>query len=183
MLLTLPSGSAMLSLSLTAPGRHPTTHALPQERSMDKRLFDEVVAFAIEKEQQAVDDYTSASRTVKRAHVKKMLLEFAAQEEGHKRKLQSIDREKVADASIADIPDLRLADYADSASLTPDMDYQDLLTVAMKREEKAHNLYSTLASKSREPGLKRLFEMLAREEAKHKLALEKEYDDHVLTEN
>lgn len=150
---------------------------------MDKKLFDEVVAFAIEKEQQAVDDYTSASETVKRAHVKKMLLEFAAQEEAHKRKLEGIDRTKVADASIADIPDLRLADYSDNVVLSPDTDYQDLLTVAMKREQKAHNLYTTLASKSREPGLKKLFEMLAQEEAKHKLALEKEYDEHILTEN
>ena len=150
---------------------------------MNKKLFDEVVAFAIEKEQQAADDYTAASRTVKRAHVKDMLLSFAAQEESHKRKLEGIDREQVDDAAIVDIPDLRIADFSDSAEFTPDMDYQDLLTVAMKREEKAHNLYATLASKSSEPELRKLFELLAQEEAKHKLALEKEYDDHVLTEN
>ena len=158
-------------------------HSLPQETQMDRKLFDEVVAFAIEKEQQAADDYSAASKTVKRAHLKSMLLEFAAQEEAHKRKLESIDRERVAEAAIVDIPDLRIADFRDSAELTPDMDYQDLLTLAMKREEKAHNLYATLASKSREPELRRLFELLAQEEARHKLALEKEYDDHILTEN
>ena len=150
---------------------------------MDKKLFDEVLEFAIEKEQQAVDDYTAASKTVQRSSIRDMLLEFAAQEETHKRKLMGIDREAVAETSIVDIPDLKIADYSDTVEVTPDMDYQDLLTVAMKREQKAHNLYATLASNSSEPGLKRLFEMLAQEEAKHKLALEKEYDEHVLTEN
>ena len=150
---------------------------------MDKRLFEEVVEFAIEKEQQAVDDYTEASKAVQPPHMRDMLLEFAAQEEAHKRKLMGIDREAVEETSIVNIPDLKIADYSDSVELTPDMDYQDLLTVAMKREEKAHNLYSTLASNSSEPVLKQLFEMLAQEEAKHKLALEKEYDEHVLTEN
>ena len=150
---------------------------------MDKGHFDEVVAFAIEKEQEAVDDYTAASKTVKRAHVRDMLLEFAAQEEAHKRALMGIVREKVAETSIVDIPDLKIADYSDTVALTPDMDYQDLLAAAMKREETAHNLSTILASDTGEPDLKRLFEMLAHEEAKHKLALEKEYDEHVLTEN
>lgn len=150
---------------------------------MDKTHFDEVVAFAIEKEQEAVNDYTAASKVVKRANMRAMLLEFASQEEAHKRKLLGIDRGKVAETAIVDIPDLRIADYSDTAALSPDMDYQDLLTAAMKREEKAHNLYTTLASNTNEPELKRLFEMLAQEEAKHKLALEKEYDEHVLTEN
>ena len=150
---------------------------------MDKGHFDEVIAFAIAKEQEAVDDYTAASKTVKRANVKDMLLEFAAQEEAHKQKLMGIDQEKVAETSIVNIPDLKIADYSDTVELTPDMDYRDLLTAAMKREEKAHNLYTTLASSADEPGLKRLFEMLAQEEAGHKLALEREYDEHVLTEN
>ena len=150
---------------------------------MDKGHFDEVVAFAIAKEQEAVDDYTAASKTVKRANVKDMLLEFAAQEEAHKQKLMGIDQEKVAETSIVNIPDLKIADYSDTVKFTPNMDYRDLLTAAMKREEKAHNLYTTLASSADEPGLKRLFEMLAQEEAGHKLALEREYDEHVLTEN
>lgn len=150
---------------------------------MDRREFDEVVAFAIEKEQEAVDAYTTASRMVKRAHVSEMLLGLAAQEEGHKRKLMNIDREKVEGADVVDIPDLKVADYSDAVEITEDMDYQDVLTVAMKREEAAHNLYTVLASKTKEKELSRLFELLAQEEAKHKLALEKEYDEHVLSEN
>jgi len=150
---------------------------------MEKQNFDEIVQFAIDSEQEAVDAYTTASEIVTRKSVKDMLLGLARQEEMHKRKLQSIDRERVESAAIVEVPDLKIADYTDDVTVTPNMGYQDILVVAMKREEKAHNLYTTLASNTGDPVLKKLFELLAQEEAGHKLALEKEYDEHVLTEN
>jgi len=150
---------------------------------MKKDLFDEIIRFAIDGEQEAVDAYTTASETVTRTNVKKMLLGMARQEQMHKEKLESIDRERVADTAIVNVPDLRIADFMDDVTITADMDYQDILAVAMKREEKAHNLYTTLASNTEDAELRKVFELLAQEEAGHKLALEKEYDEHVLTEN
>ncbi len=150
---------------------------------MEKRSFDEILDFAIQKEREAVDGYTMAAEMVKRSNVREMLLAMAKQEEGHRIKLTNIDRAKVERAHIAKVPDLRIADYTDTVEVTPSMDYQDLLAVAMKREEKAHNLYTTLASHTEEPELRKLFEFLAQEEAKHKLSLEREYDEHVLTDN
>jgi len=150
---------------------------------MKKDLFDEIIRFAIDGEQEAVDAYTTASERVARVSVKEMLLDLARQEQMHKKKLESIDRERVADAAIVNVPDLRIADFMDDVTITADMGYQDILTVAMKREEKAHNLYTTLASNTEDAELRKVFELLAQEEAGHKLALEKEYDEHVLTEN
>ena len=150
---------------------------------MTKDLFDEIIRFAIEGEQEAVDAYTTASEMVTRANVKEMLLDLARQEQMHKKRLESIDRERVADTAIVNVPDLRIADFMDDVTITADMGYQDILTVAMKREEKAHNLYTTLASNTEDAELRKVFELLAQEEAGHKLALEKEYDEHVLTEN
>lgn len=150
---------------------------------MKKGLFDEIIRFAIDGEQEAVDAYTTASETVTRANVKKMLLSMARQEQMHKEKLESIDRERVAETAIVNVPDLRIADFMDDVTITADMDYQDILVVAMKREEKAHNLYTTLASNTEDAELRKVFKLLAQEEAGHKLALEKEYDEHVLTEN
>jgi rubrerythrin len=160
-----------------------TTYRIRRTPGMNKKLFDEVIQFAIEGEQEAIDAYTTASGMVTRASVKDMLLGLAKQEMGHKKKLQSIDRDKIEAAAIADVPDLRLSEYMDDVKISPGMDYQDVLTVAMKREERSNNLYSTLASNSDDAGLKRLFSFLASEEAAHKLALEKEYDDHILTDN
>ncbi len=150
---------------------------------MDAMRFKEIIDFAIAKEQEAVDAYTAASEMVKRSNVKETLLGLAKQEEGHKRKLESIEPGKVSQAHIEKVPDLKIADYTDNAEITANMDYQEVLIVAMKREEKAHNLYAALASNTSDEDLKQLFEVLAREEARHKLALEKEYDDHVLSSN
>jgi rubrerythrin len=150
---------------------------------MDTVRFKEIIDFAIEKEQEAVDAYTAASAMVKRSNVREMLLGLARQEEGHKRKLEGVEPGKVETAHIERVPDLKIADYTDNVEITADMDYQDVLVVAMKREEKAHNLYAALASNTSDGDLKRLFEVLAQEEARHKLALEKEYDDHVLSWN
>lgn len=150
---------------------------------MDRKLFDEVIQFAIDGEQEAIDAYTTASEMVNRASVRDMLLGLAKQEMGHKRKLEQIDRERVEDAAIAEVPDLKLSDYMDDVTVTPGMDYQDVLTVAIKREERSNNLYTTLASNTHDADLRHLFDFLAREEAAHKLALEKEYDEHILTEN
>ncbi len=150
---------------------------------MEKEIFGEIVAFAILKEQEAVDAYTAAAGMVKHANVRGMLLGLARQEEGHKQKLMGIDSESLPETSLKEIPDLKISDYTDDVQITADMSYQDLLTIAMKREEVAHNLYTRLASISDEPEIRQLFEFLAQEEAKHKLALEKEYDEHILTEN
>jgi rubrerythrin len=150
---------------------------------MDTVRFKEIIDFAIEKEQEAVDAYTAASAMVRRSNVKAMLLDLARQEEGHKRKLQGIEPGRLERAHIERVPDLRIADYTDNVEISRDMDYQEVLIVAMKREEKAHNLYTALASNTSDEGLRKLFEILAQEEAHHKLALEREYDDHVLSSN
>jgi len=150
---------------------------------MDSTQFRETMAYAIEKEQEAVDAYTAAAGMVKHANIRDMLLDLAKQEEGHKRRLMAVEMDGVADAHLRDIPDLKIAEYAAETEFSPSMDYQAVLTVAMKREEAARNLYQHLASISDESGLRQLFEFLAQEEARHKLLIEKEYDEHVLTEN
>lgn len=180
---TLPFGVACqcyLGYSISGWRQGPSAG---REQLMKKDLFDEIIRFAIDGEQEAVDAYTTASEMVTRVNVKEMLLDLARQEQMHKKKLESIDRERVADAAIVNVPDLRIADFMDDVTITADMGYQDILTVAMKREEKAHNLYTTLASNTEDAELRKVFELLAQEEAGHKLALEKEYDEHVLTEN
>ncbi len=150
---------------------------------MERSQFEETLEFAIRKEQEAVDAYAAAAQMVTRANIADMLRGLAKQEEGHKRRLIAIDMTGVTEAHIRDIPDLKIAEYADDAGFSPTMDYQQVLTVAMKREEAARDLYRHLASISGESELRELFEFLAVEEAKHKLLLEQEYDENVLTEN
>jgi len=53
----------------------------------------------------------------------------------------------------------------------------------MKREKAAYRLYSDLAAKVQDAEIKKLFEGLAQEEAKHKLYFETQYDEEVLKDN
>ena len=62
------------------------------------------------------------------------------------------------------------------------MSFQDALVLAMKREKKAFKLYHDL-SEIAPNDLKDTFLALAQEEAKHKLRIELEYDNVILTEN
>ncbi len=50
----------------------------------------------------------------------------------------------------------------------------------MKSEEKSHEFYLRSAERCEAPDIKKLFQMLAQEEAKHKLKFEKMYEDDVL---
>jgi len=53
----------------------------------------------------------------------------------------------------------------------------------MKRERAAFELYSDMAEKVPDTNLKQVFVGLAKEEAKHKLFFETEYEEHVLMHN
>jgi rubrerythrin len=59
------------------------------------------------------------------------------------------------------------------------MPYNEILLLAMKREEKALKFYNELLEKADTDESKKLFKALCQEEAKHKLALETIYDDYM----
>jgi len=59
----------------------------------------------------------------------------------------------------------------------------EALQLAMKREKAANDFYMKCASTVGDPGVKKLFEFLAREESKHFELIEKEYNRFVAGEN
>ncbi|NOZ85974.1 MAG: ferritin family protein [Deltaproteobacteria bacterium] len=144
---------------------------------------DEVLNFAIEREQEAVDFYSDLAGKVDQEWMKKIFQNFAAEEKGHKAKLEGIKEGKKLFPAEKKIQDLKIGDYLVEESPTPDMSYQDALILAMKKEKKAFRLYMDLSEQVDDPDLQSTFLALAQEEAKHKLRFEVEYDDHVLKEN
>lgn len=150
---------------------------------MNFENVQEVIDYAIEKEQEAHDFYMAASEQESFSGSKQMLKEFAQEELKHKRMLEDLGTKGV-DKGIKDykwkwIPDIKRSDYAVELEYTPGMSYKDMLMLAMKREEKALELYNKLQDMSQEEDAKTLFKMLCQEEAKHKLALETMYDDYM----
>ena len=147
---------------------------------MDEKKFKEIIQFAIGKEVEAFNFYTEASGNAKYSGGKDLFLSLAKEEEGHRKLLANLNMEKVAQKRIEKVPDLKISDYMVDVEVKPDLSYADMLRIAMKREERSVKLYNDLKTSSGDKELEKLFTFLATEEAKHKLRLEKIYDDEIL---
>lgn len=147
---------------------------------MEESKFREMIQFAIGREVESINFYTQASQRVKYSGTKELFLDFAKQEEGHKKKLEEVDAGNIRIGKIERIPDLKISDYLVETELRPDSPYADILRVAMKREERSVKLYSDLQKQNDDENLKNLFAFLVQEESKHKYHLEKLYDEEIL---
>jgi rubrerythrin len=144
---------------------------------------DEILDYAIGQEEQAAAFYAELAERAQKAGMKNILLEFSREEQRHKERLLAVkwgDRELTPEQQVID---LKLSDYLVEVDASADISYQDALIVAMKRERAAFNLYSDMAEKVQDSELKTVFVGLAKEEAKHKLFFESEYDERVLRDN
>jgi rubrerythrin len=151
---------------------------------MDKfNLVDDIFDFAIDNEIKAYKFYTDLAAKMKNPEMKKVFLEFADEEQNHKKLLENVKKGNTFHVGIEKITDLKIADYVVDVKPTPNMDYPSALILAMKKEKKAFMLYTALATLADDPTSKQLFLSLAQQEAKHKLRFELEYDQVVLKED
>ncbi len=60
---------------------------------------------------------------------------------------------------------------------------EEAVKIAMEREKKAREFYLKCAAIVSDPGVKKMFEFLAKEEARHYELLEREYDRFIAGEN
>ncbi len=149
----------------------------------DFSTVDEILDYAIEMEQAAVDLYSQIAEKAATDVARKVFLGFAAEERGHKSKLVAVKAGKKFVGSAKAVQDLKIADYTNDIVLSATPSYEDILLFAMKQEKQAFRMYTDLAARVDRDDLRELFLLLAQEEAKHKLRFEVEYDEHCLTEN
>ena len=146
--------------------------------------INEILDFAIEREQRAVDLYTILSVDSANHEMKEVFFEFAKEEMNHKALLIKVKEEGTGTFEKMEITDMKIADYIVPENKPhEELTYPEALKLAMWREKAAYNLYKKLASIVNDVSFKNLFESLANEELKHKNRFEKEYDDYVLREN
>jgi rubrerythrin len=143
----------------------------------------EILDFAIEREEEANRFYLELSAEMERPEMKKVFQDFAQEELGHKRKLVAIKEGKILLSAGKKVEDLRLADYLITVEPGTELDYQQALVLAMKKEKASYKLYFDMASSVESETLRQTLLGLAQEEAKHKLRLEIEYDQQILKEN
>ena len=144
---------------------------------------DKILDFAILQEEKAVQLYTDLAGRVERPWMRQVFEEFAEEERVHKRKLLEVKSGKRLQHAIEKVQDLKIADYTVDADPGQELDYQQALIIAMKKEKAAFRMYSDLAGATDDENLRGTFLMLAQEEARHKLRFEIEYDDYILRDN
>lgn len=146
--------------------------------------IDDILDFAIAREQGAVDFYTRLSSDVSNKEMRDIFLQFAKEEMGHKAFLQKVKQEGVFDLPTTKIADIKIADYMSSQEKDVDkLTYPEALVLAMRREKAASDLYKKLSETIADPSYSSLFASLAEQELKHKNRFETEYDDYLSREN
>lgn len=148
----------------------------------DMSTLKGVIDFAMEKEAESQQLYKNLAGRIKSERLAGILIELAAEEQKHYDALKTLDLDLIPDAP-REVPDLKISDSMHEVSYSPDMNFQDILVLSMKAEEHSHSLYNGLAKHAEDPELKKLFEFIASQEAEHKLRLETEYDEFILTQD
>ena len=145
--------------------------------------LETILGFAIEKEIEAVEFYTNLGKEEAFSGSSKMFEEFAQEEGKHQKMLEEFRTKGVAagmeEYKLEWITDIKRSDYVVDLKYSPGMGYNEILMLAMKREEKALKLYNEFLAQADTDESRKLFKILCQEEAKHKLALETMYDDYM----
>ena len=151
---------------------------------MEFENLEAIVDFAIQKEREAAEFYQKISDDEEDfSGSKQMFAEFAAEEQKHEKILQEFKTEGVTKSlqeyQLKWITDIKRSNYLVDLDYEKGMPYNEILLLAMKREEKALKLYNDFLAQADTEESKKLFKILCQEEAKHKLALETMYDDYM----
>lgn len=150
---------------------------------MDENRFKEIIDYAISREVEAAKFYNELQVIAKLESSKHLLKDLENMELNHKRILENFKNEGLSEYSPINLSDLGISNFLAEVAIHKEMSFQEILIVAIKREENAFKLYKALAEEAENTEIKNLFLKLADEEAKHKHSLETIYDQEVYVEN
>ncbi|MHC4330222.1 MAG: ferritin family protein [Planctomycetota bacterium] len=137
----------------------------------------EILEFAISKEVESYNFYLALARRVDTDEIREVFEDLAREELGHKSRLELELIKTGRTIQPQQEPGRSDRDYIISeSSALLDMDYKDVLLLAMEKEEAAFRTYVNLVANARDGQIQDLLLALAEEEVKHKIRFETEYD-------
>ncbi|NIP24782.1 MAG: hypothetical protein GWN67_25575 [Phycisphaerae bacterium] len=143
---------------------------------------EEILELAVAREEDAHIFLMALAARMVNPDMRKVFEELAAEELEHKARLEL---EIVKTGRVVTEGKKKLYfeanDYAADVGSEIDMDYKDLLTMAMQKEESSFRLYVDLASRVTEEDAYETLLALAEEEVRHKMRFEMEYDNILRT--
>ncbi len=143
----------------------------------------ELVAKAAVEEDKSYKFYMDAIGFTEDAAAKIWLKDLAGEELKHKEMLQNFDTAKITKFEPDEAQDLHITEFLIDKDASDIKNFQDVLIVAMKKEQKAYNFYVSMAQSSDNEDIRNLCKILAGEELKHKHEIELFYDDIIFSEN
>lgn len=137
----------------------------------------EILEFAIAREIEANRFYLALAKRVESPEMRRVLEDFAKEELEHKEKLELevMKLGKVVPAvERVTIPEHEyIVSNVDSML---DMDYKDILMLAIEKEEASFRTYVNLVAQAKDEESREALLAIAEEEVKHKIRFEIEYD-------
>ena len=140
--------------------------------------IDEILEFAIAREVEAHAFYMSLADRVDNPAMGELILEFAKEELQHKANLElEVMKSGKVVVEPEKLTDFDISNYLGDIEYRPDMDYKDLLLLAIDKEKMAFRLYVVLAGMADDKDAHNCLISLAEEEARHKALFEIEYNE------
>jgi len=137
---------------------------------------EEILELAIAREEDANQFYIVLAAQVKNAEMRKVFEDLAEEELEHKAKLELEVIKTGRVVTATEKPELETKGDTETVGPEVDMDYKDMLIMAMQKEEASFRLYVDLAGRVINEDAHDTLLALAEEEVKHKLRFETEYD-------
>ena len=144
--------------------------------------FDAVLEFAIEREIEANQFYLDMAKRINDPAMKKTFENFAKEELGHKEKLElelmkrgTLVPQVQTDDEARALEDFEVAGHLADDGAPLDMDYEDLLIFAIKKEDRSIQLYNDLAKIVKDEDSRQILLFLVKEETDHKQRFETQY--------
>lgn len=151
---------------------------------MSECTLERALELALSKEKESIKLYTAAQEKALTPSSIGLLKELVEEEKKHRNKILDaigdVEKAKEIGSFESKTTDLKIVDYLEDVSLSPEADYQQILIYAGKREKATHDFYMELAQSYKGEEIGEMFAKLAQEELKHKYELEREYDDVIL---
>jgi len=143
---------------------------------------EEILELAVAREEDAHIFLMALAARMGNPEMRKVFEELAAEELEHKARLELeiIKTGKVVTESKKKLY-FEPNDYAEDVGSEIDMDYKDMLTMAMQKEESSFRFYVDLASRVKDEDAYETLLALAEEEVRHKMRFEMEYDNILRT--
>lgn len=140
----------------------------------------EALELAISREIQAAEFYTELAGRMTNPLMQVLFERLAEEELEHKATLElEMMKEGLVAQTLGRLIDVGHAEYSAEIQDEANLEYKDLLEVAIRKERLAFRYYAELAGLVSEPAVRDVLLELAEEEARHAVMFEMEYNKNV----